>query len=491
MNSNSTGEEVQQGRNEKLAQLEVAVQGVILAFALVGNGLVLFALTQHGRKITRLRFCILHLAIADILVALFNILPQMIWDITYRFQGNDLLCRLVKFAQVFVMYLSTYILVITAIDRYIAICHPFYFEGASKRRVKIMVIIAWFLAIAFSAPQTIIFKYQLIDPDPMTFDCWATFQPPWTMTAYITCFTFLIYIIPLAILVYTYGRIGLAVWGGCCNPTHRYTHALAPTHVSHVFSADTSATPSPPSSRPNLNEQTFTDSRKFFNNESGKSVPQKVIKTIRLTFVVVIAYIICWSPFFVTQLWWSYDTSAPTDSGVFVIMLLLASLNSCCNPWIYLVFSGGLLKSSLPCFSQHAVHYNGAKRPKVKVRFPLKEIPIQTVYFRSMRKSPWERKCPQDRGYMCAGTCALTYDTQFSDILTPWGTRTRCVPKKHYLNHADHRPLAETDKRRACGNMETWLYQTKIWCAHLIKERNVGLVLRRDRPCKIYLKISC
>lgn len=318
MNFSSTGEEVKQGRDEQLAQLEVAVQGVILGLALIGNSLVLFALTRHGRKITRLRFCILHLAIADILVALFNILPQMIWDITYRFQGNDLLCRLVKFAQVFVMYLSTYILVITAIDRYIAICHPFCSPGTSKRRVKIMVVVVWFLALAFSAPQTIIFKYQLIHPDTITFDCWATFQPPWTMTMYITCFTFLIYIIPLAILVYTYGRIGLTVWGGYCDPTHRYTPALAQTHVSHVFSADTSATPSPPSSRPNLSEQTFTETGKFFNKAPGKSVPQKVIKTIRLTFVVVIAYIICWSPFFVTQLWWSYDTSAPTDSKYFV-----------------------------------------------------------------------------------------------------------------------------------------------------------------------------
>lgn len=30
-------------------------------------------------------------------------------------------------------------------------------------------------------------------------------------------------------------------------------------------------------------------------------------------------------------------------------MLLLASLNSCCNPWIYLVFSGNMISHLNPC----------------------------------------------------------------------------------------------------------------------------------------------
>lgn len=30
---------------------------------------------------------------------------------------------------------------------------------------------------------------------------------------------------------------------------------------------------------------------------------------------------------------------------------LLASLNSCCNPWIYMIFSGHLLQDFVHCFS--------------------------------------------------------------------------------------------------------------------------------------------
>lgn len=39
---------------------------------------------------------------------------------------------------------------------------------------------------------------------------------------------------------------------------------------------------------------------------------------------------------------------ADSESTTVTLTALLASLNSCCNPWIYMVFSGHLL-SDLPC----------------------------------------------------------------------------------------------------------------------------------------------
>ena len=56
-------------------------------------------------------FFIFHLSVADLVVAFFNIFPQMVWDITWRFQGNDVGCKTVKFLQVFALYLSTWVLV--------------------------------------------------------------------------------------------------------------------------------------------------------------------------------------------------------------------------------------------------------------------------------------------------------------------------------------------------------------------------------------------
>ncbi|KAH9523995.1 hypothetical protein Btru_047842 [Bulinus truncatus] len=63
------------------------------------------------------------------------------------------------------------------------------------------------------------------------------------------------------------------------------------------------------------------------------------VKTIKLTLTVVICYILCWAPFFVGQMWAAYDETAPYEGVGFTIVLLLASVNSCTNPWIYSVFS--------------------------------------------------------------------------------------------------------------------------------------------------------
>ena len=36
---------------------------------------------------------IAHLSLADLFVAFFEVLPQLIWDITFRFYGNDFTCK--------------------------------------------------------------------------------------------------------------------------------------------------------------------------------------------------------------------------------------------------------------------------------------------------------------------------------------------------------------------------------------------------------------
>ena len=52
------------------------------------------------KKLSRMNLMIVQLSVADLFVAFFNVLPQIIWDITYRFYGGDCLCRLVKYFQV-------------------------------------------------------------------------------------------------------------------------------------------------------------------------------------------------------------------------------------------------------------------------------------------------------------------------------------------------------------------------------------------------------
>jgi len=75
-------------------------------------------------RLSRMNRMIVHLSTADLFVAFFNVLPQLLWDVTGTFRGNDLLCRTVTYLQLVAMYASSYVLVATAVDRYLAICRP-------------------------------------------------------------------------------------------------------------------------------------------------------------------------------------------------------------------------------------------------------------------------------------------------------------------------------------------------------------------------------
>jgi hypothetical protein len=154
------------GRDETLAKIEIATLSVILTIAIAGNSMMLIALRRQllFRPMSRMYFFMLNLSVADLFVAFGNILPQLAWDITYRFHGNDLLCRVVKFLQVFVLYLSTYVLTSMALDRYLVVCHQSFsrtYYGPTKGP-KILVVLSYILSFILASPQAFIFSMKEI-----------------------------------------------------------------------------------------------------------------------------------------------------------------------------------------------------------------------------------------------------------------------------------------------------------------------------------------
>ena len=261
-------------RNEDLAKVEIIVQSIIFIFAVVGNSVVVLTLLIHRSDWTRMHLLMLHLCFADLFVAFGSVLPQLLWDVTFVFKGGNVLCKIVKYMQVVAIYASSYVLVMTAVDRYFAICHPFRSHQWSATRVHRMVQLAWSLSLIFSTPQMFIFSYELNSYG--MYDCWATFTPEWTLTLYITCFTVLVYIIPTLILAFCYGSICLAVWKS--------------GNIEITVDIGT----------------------------KRKGISHAKLKTIKLTLAVVLCYLMCWSPFFIAQMWAVYDETAPFYGKKFI-----------------------------------------------------------------------------------------------------------------------------------------------------------------------------
>lgn len=273
-------------RNEEVAKVEVTVLALVLFLALAGNVCVLLAVHTTKHSQSRMYYFMKHLSIADLVVAIFQVLPQLIWDITFRFYGPDILCRFVKYLQVVGMFASTYMLVLMSIDRCLAICQPL--RSLHRRKDRFYVIFSWVLSLLFSIPQIFIFSLREVGSvGSGVYDCWGDFVKPWGAKAYITWISLTIYIIPVAILSICYGLISFKIWQNfklktrqeqCISLTPKTSKSSTLTRVSSV-----------------------------------RLISKAKITTVKMTFVIVLAYIVCWTPFFSVQMWSAWDPEAPRE----------------------------------------------------------------------------------------------------------------------------------------------------------------------------------
>ncbi|XP_012696454.2 arg8-vasotocin receptor-like [Clupea harengus] len=318
------------GRNEEVAKIEITVLSITFVVAVVGNVSVLLALNNSAKKkkkSSRVHLFIKHLSLADLVVAFFQVLPQLCWEVTFRFYGPDFLCRIVKHLQVLGMFASTYMMVMMTLDRYIAICHPLKTLQQPTQRAYVMIASTWACSLVLSAPQYFIFSLSEIQNGSDVYDCWGHFVEPWGVRAYITWITTGIFLIPVVVLVICYGFICRSIWQNVKYKTQRRTAAAESPHRSGLIG------------KASVSSVTIISRAK--------------LRTVKMTFVIVLAYIVCWAPFFIVQMWSVWDANFSWDDSentAVTLSALLASLNSCCNPWIYMLFSGHLLNDFVRCF---------------------------------------------------------------------------------------------------------------------------------------------
>lgn len=295
-------------RDETLAKVEIAILSTILFMALFSNLAVIVVLLSRKRKLTRMQLFIIHLCIADISVGLFQVLPQLVMDITYRFDGNNFLCKLVKYMQVVTMYSSTYVLIMTAIDRYMSICNPLTSQTWTTRRVHVMALIAWGLASGFSFPQLFIFSYK--QREDGVYDCLDNFDVVnayWTLQVYITWIFVSVYAVPCILLTVCYTRICYVVWVSAKGKEN--ANSLKQKSSKKKKSSGVNGNYSPVGGVRNPRAH-------------SKKMSKSKIKTIKLTLTVVLCFVICWAPFFITQMWSAFDKNLPYYTSKFVLLLI-------------------------------------------------------------------------------------------------------------------------------------------------------------------------
>ncbi|XP_071518344.1 cardioacceleratory peptide receptor-like [Panulirus ornatus] len=283
----------------------------------VGNIAVITALLLSKTRKSRTNFFIMHLAVADLSVGVISVLTDIVWKSTVSWYAGNVGCKIIRFAQVVVTYSSTYVLVALSIDRYDAITHPMNFSG-SWRRARRLVLVAWLLSAILASPSLIFFRETSIDG---VIQCWIDFSEPWQWKVYMTLVALTVFVFPTVIITACYAIIVYTIW----------SKSKIMTLSSKTFGAKNGEKRGGGTTHED-------DSRRA---SSRGLIPKAKIKTVKMTFVIVFVFVLCWSPYIVFDLLqvYGYIPQTPTNVAVATFIQSLAPLNSAANPIIYCLFS--------------------------------------------------------------------------------------------------------------------------------------------------------
>ncbi|XP_005102825.1 cardioacceleratory peptide receptor-like [Aplysia californica] len=309
---------------------------ILFTMIVLGNSLVIVAIGVTKSRKSRMHLFILNLAIADLSAGLISVLTDIVWKNTIDWRAGQVGCKIVRYSQGVVTYASTYALVALSFDRLNAIARPLSFSG-DKRRVRVLLSLAWGFALLFSVPMLIINELKFVNGK---WQCWIEFPQPWIWKLYLTSIAVVLFFIPAIIIAVCYIIIVVIIW-------HK-------TGLHGPMSAEKTTT-----QYIKNGGQVYVAANNARFRESGTSsrgvIPRAKIKTIKMTLVIVLVFIICWSPYFVFDLLSVYGYIEHTQDtvGTATFIQSLAPLNSAANPIIYAAFNTKMCVDLFRCRHRH------------------------------------------------------------------------------------------------------------------------------------------
>lgn len=250
---------------------------------------------------------IFQLSIADLLVTVFCIAGEAAWSFTVQWYAGDIACKLFKFLQMFALYLSTFVLVLIGVDRWLAVKYPMRSIATATRSGR-LVIIAWVLSFLLSIPQAVVFRVAQGPFIEEFYQCvtHGFYTERWQEQAYTTLSLIFMFILPLIILVSTYVSTVRTI-----------------ARSEKVF-------------KPEVRRQ-----EKYFTPDMNRRrlIDRAKMKSLRMSVVIVAAFLIWWTPYYVMMIIFTFlnpdkNQSEELLSGIF----FFGMSNSLVNPVIYGAF---------------------------------------------------------------------------------------------------------------------------------------------------------
>ncbi|XP_051768600.1 neuromedin-U receptor 2 isoform X2 [Ctenopharyngodon idella] len=284
---------------------------LIFITGVLGNLLTCTVITKDRKMRTPSNLYLFSLAISDLLVLLFG-MPLEIYELwqNYPFPFGEGICCFKIFLFETVCFASVLNVTVLSVERYIAVIHPLKTRYAiTNKHAQRVIASVWALSLLCAIPNTLLhgLQYQYLPERVLESATCNLLKPKWMYNLVIQVTTVLFYFVPMMMISVLYLMIGLTLGRGQKQRKDKQGNHSNGSWKIHL------------------------DSRR----------KRQVIK---MHFVVVLVFAICWAPFHIDRLLWSFITGW-TDhmhkifEYVHIISGVLFYLSSAVNPIIYNLLS--------------------------------------------------------------------------------------------------------------------------------------------------------
>ncbi|XP_030638702.1 melanin-concentrating hormone receptor 1 [Chanos chanos] len=291
---NSSGQYIVDQRKQYKVVILPSIFGIICFLGIIGNCIVIYTIVKKTKcraKQTVPDIFIFNLSIVDLLFLLGMpfLIHQLLGNGSWCFGAT--MCTVITALDSNSQTVSTYILIVMTLDRYLATVHPFRFNHVRTPLVAGAVVgLVWVLSLLSITP---VFMYTGLMPlSSGLVGCALLLPNPATDIYWFTLYQFVLaFALPMVVICVVFFKM-----------------------LQHM---STTVAPLPP-----------------------RNLKVRTKKVTRMAVAICSAFFICWAPYYVLQLvHLGVQKPSPAFSYAYNIAISMGYANSCINPFLYIILS--------------------------------------------------------------------------------------------------------------------------------------------------------